>query len=239
MSNEPIIINTIPDDGYVTIDIEDKVTSLAQVDNLENKLACTLRGLKSMIGEISNMASVYHNRVARTKETKQLYESYVDLLSVANGKAVDFAKTGVLYPIPRQISKWAKASGMPYFFKYNGPYYARLHNLSKAHSNMNLLCMSLERWERGVRWRKELAGSFDWHLMYDEAVGYDQTVFDEIELSSWISANTVSSNLSSKRNVATGSSIRTTSRIKSQRKMPKPTKRTGRLSITYTATSAS
>lgn len=134
-----------------------------------------------MIGEISNMASVYHNRVARTEETKQLYESYVDLLSVANGKAVDFAKTGVLYPIPRQISKWAKASGMPYFFKYNGPYYARLHNLSKAHSNMNLLCMSLERWERGVRWRKEPAGSFDWHIMYDDAVGYDQAVFDEIE----------------------------------------------------------
>lgn len=181
LSNEPIIINTIPDDGYVTIDIEDKVTSLAQVDNLENKLACTLRGLKSMIGEISNMASVYHNRVARTEETKQLYEGYIDLLSVANGKAVDFAKTGVLYPIPRQISKWAKASGMPYFFKYNGPYYARLHNLSKAHSNMNLLCMSLERWERGVRWRKEPAGSFDWHIMYDDAVGYDQAVFDEIE----------------------------------------------------------
>lgn len=65
--------------------------------------------------------------------------------------------------------------------KYAGPYYARLHNLSKAHSNMNLLCMSLERWERGVRWRKEPAGSFDWHIMYDPEVSYDQAVFDEIE----------------------------------------------------------
>ena len=85
----------------------------------------------------------------------------------------------MLYPVPRNVAAYGRP--LPYFMKYAGPYYARLHNLSKAHSNMNLLCMSLERWERGVRWHKEPAGSFDWHIMYDSEIGYSQEVFDEIE----------------------------------------------------------
>ena len=179
--NEPIILKGIPEEGYVTIDAEDKVTSLAEMDTVENKLACTLRGLKSMIGEISNMATSFHNKDVKNESMKKLFDSYIDLLSVINGKAIDFAKTGVLYPIPRNVSRLARMNGMPWFLRYNGPYYARLHNLSKAHSNMNLLCMSLERWERGVRWHKEPAGSFDWHLMFDEEISYDQAVFDEVE----------------------------------------------------------
>lgn len=63
--------------------------------------------------------------------------------------------------------------------KYISPYYASLHKLSKAYSNMNLLCMSLERWERGIRWKRDK--SFDWHLMFDESIGYDENVLAEVE----------------------------------------------------------
>lgn len=39
--------------------------------------------------------------------------------------------------------------------------------------------MTLERWERGVRWKQDK--NFDWHLMYDDEIGYDKTVFAEVE----------------------------------------------------------
>lgn len=123
--------------------------------------------------------------------------------------------------------------------KYAGPYYARLHNLSKAHSNMNLLCMSLERWERGVRMRKEPAGSFDWHIMYDPEVSYDQAVFDEIEAIFLDFNKAAKSNLSSKRNVAIGNYIIKRSKVVSPKKRPKHMRRTGRRSTMSTVTSAS
>lgn len=180
--DEPSMIPGVHTDIPITLDLEDKKTSLAETDTLDNKFACTLRGLKSQIGEISNLSTVYQNKVPKTEKTKQEYLKYVSLLSVANGKEIDRAKTGCGYKIPRHIQKYGTGpKSTPYFMKYAGPYYARLHNLSKAHSNMNLLCMSLERWERGVRWHKEPAGNFDWHIMFDKEIGYDQSVFDQIE----------------------------------------------------------
>lgn len=177
--DNPLMMSGVPDNIPITLDVEDKITALAECDIVKNKVACTIRGLKSSIGEISNYATAYHNKVPTMEKTKKLYHDNISLLSICNGKAIDYAKTGVLYPIPRNVAAYGRP--LPYFMKYAGPYYARLHNLSKAHSNMNLLCMSLERWERGVRWRKEPAGSFDWHIMYDPEVSYDQAVFDEIE----------------------------------------------------------
>lgn len=180
--NNPIMMKGVPTDINIVMDVEDKITAQSVPDTNENKLECILRGLKSLIGEISNMATSYHNKVAKNEYYEKLFSDNIALLSVCNGKAIDYSKTGVLYPIPRNVVKLAKGPySVPVFMRWAGPYYARLHNLSKAHSNMNLLCMSLERWERGVRWRKEPAGSFNWHIMYDSEIGYDQDVFNEIE----------------------------------------------------------
>ena len=165
--NNPIMMKGVPTDINIVMDVEDKITAQSVPDTNENKFECILRGLKSLIGEISNMATSYHNKVAKNEYYEKLFSDNIALLSVCNGKAIDYSKTGVLYPIPRNVVKLAKGPySVPVFMRWAGPYYARLHNLSKAHSNMNLLCMSLERWERGVRWRKEPAGSFDWHIMY-------------------------------------------------------------------------
>jgi len=90
----------------------------------------------------------------------------------------DFAKTGVLYPVPRNIASYGRP--LPYFMKYIGKYYAKLNCLSKSKSNMNRMCMALERWERGVRFRR-LPTEFNWRIMYDAEIGYDQKVFDEVE----------------------------------------------------------
>lgn len=174
-----IMLKGIDRNARIVCDTQDKITALAQLDNLQNRLDCVLRGLKSQIGEYANYGCAFHNKVATTEKTKKEYENYIDILSICMGKEIDFSKTGVKFSVPRNIASYGRP--LPRFMKYAGPYYARQHNLSNAHSNMNLLCMDLERWERGVRWHKEPAGSFDWHIMYDSEIGYDQDVFDEIE----------------------------------------------------------
>lgn len=87
-------------DAQIVIDIEDKVTALAEEDTMQNKISCIMRGLTSKIGEISNMASAYHNKVPTSAETKERYENYVGLLSVCNGKEIfrrDWSPCAVMY----------------------------------------------------------------------------------------------------------------------------------------------
>lgn len=139
-------------DAAITIDIEDKATVLEEEDTSENRVKVTLRGLTSMIGETSNCATSYHNRVPTSKETAEKYESYVSLLSVINGKAVDQAKTGIVYMIPRHIAKYGKQ--LPYFMKYASPYYARMKTFLHTRSNMNRLCKEIEAWHRSIKWMK-------------------------------------------------------------------------------------
>lgn len=74
----------------IVIDIEDKITALQEKDTGENKLKVILRGMNSLIGETSNCATAYHNKMPKSKEQKAVYDKYVDLLSVINGKAIKF-----------------------------------------------------------------------------------------------------------------------------------------------------
>jgi hypothetical protein len=73
----------------IVLDIEDKISALAEDDTLENRLANTLRTMKSMIGEYSNYASAYHNKCPKTIEQKRKYEKYIDVISVITGKSID------------------------------------------------------------------------------------------------------------------------------------------------------
>lgn len=178
VNNSKLMMEGVRRDAIPVLDLEDKITCLAQEDTVENKTACVIRGLKSSIGEISNYSTAYHNRVAKTEESKKTYENYTALLSIINGKMIDFSKTGVAYSVPRNIATYGRP--LPYFMKYAGPYYARMKSLSKSHSNMNLLCLDLERWERSVRWRKDKV-EFDWHILFDDEIGYDEEIYNEIE----------------------------------------------------------
>lgn len=84
--NNPIIMSGVHKDVPVVIDIEDKITALSELFTNENRIKCIFRGMKNMIGEISNMASSYHNKITNSEARKQEYESYIDLLSVCNGR---------------------------------------------------------------------------------------------------------------------------------------------------------
>ena len=162
----------------IVIDIEDKITALEEEDTLENQYHMVMRGLKSMIGEISNYATAYHNKTPQTEEQRKKYNEYVSLLSVCNGKEIDRAKTGVAYPVPRQIAKFGRP--LPYFMKYASPYYSTLKQFNRSFSNMNRLCFDIEKWEKKVRYRRT-DKTFDYSIMIDKDIPFDQDKFDAIE----------------------------------------------------------
>ena len=175
--NNELMMKGVDKNAKIVIDVEDKVTALAEKDTMQNRAACILRSLKSLIGEVSNYASCYHNKMPKTQEQKNKYGRYIDLLSVVNGKCIDFAKTGVLYPVPRQIAKYGRP--LPYFMKYASPYYKRLKKLSCAHSNMNQLCFYLEHWDNSLR--RQHNEKFDYHIMIDADVAVNEERFAAIE----------------------------------------------------------
>ena len=177
LQNETLL-EGVDRDAAMVIDIEDKATALEQEDTPANRVALILRSMTSLIGETSNCATAYHNKTPRTREQRQKYDSYIDLLSVINGKAIDFSKTGVLFQIPRHIAKYARP--LPYFMKYAGSYYAKMNTFSKAPSNLNRLCFELERWERQLRFSPP-AADFDYSVMLDPNHPVPQETFRQIE----------------------------------------------------------
>lgn len=84
-------------DAPVVLDIEDKITAKAEKDTPENRVALVLRTINSLIGETSNCATGYHNKQPKSKEVKDKYESYVDLLSIINGKAIECVVCGPIW----------------------------------------------------------------------------------------------------------------------------------------------
>lgn len=71
------------------IDVDDKVTALAETDIVQNKIANIVRSSKSFIGEFSNYATAYHNRRPKTDEAAEKYRDYIDIISVLTGKSID------------------------------------------------------------------------------------------------------------------------------------------------------
>ncbi len=162
----------------VVIDIEDKTTAKAEDDTPENRLALVLRSMNSLIGETSNCATGFVNKTPRTPQQREKYDNYIDLLSIINGKAIDYAKTGILYHIPKHIAQYSKP--LPYFMKYAGPYYARMSKFNYAHSNLNRLCRDIEKWEKNFRYKRTFA-DFDYTIMLDPTIPFDEDRFAKID----------------------------------------------------------
>lgn len=159
------------------IDVDDKITGAEEMDSADSRLAVMLRTLKSFIGEYSNYASAYHNKCPKTDEQKLKYEKFINIISVLTGKSIDYAKTGVIYHMPRMIAKYGRP--LPWFMRYRSDYYKH-QELSRAPSNMNRLCWDLEKWERGIRWKRTFS-DFNYEIMKDPLVHYDSSTFDLIE----------------------------------------------------------
>lgn len=144
-----IFIKGIDPNLPITLDIEDKITAIENKYTLENLIDFTLVSMDSRIGEISNCASSYHNKNANSKDNKKKYNDYTCLLSVINGKEIDYAKTGVRWNVPFVISKYAKP--LPYFLKYKYPH---IKEVSNSKSAMNEHCWFIEKWQRNLKYNR-------------------------------------------------------------------------------------
>jgi len=89
VNDHPLMLQGSDKNALITIDVEDKVTALSEEDTDINRIALITRTTKNMIGEFSNYASVYLNRLPQREEQKQRYESYLSIASVIIGKAID------------------------------------------------------------------------------------------------------------------------------------------------------
>jgi hypothetical protein len=162
----------------VVIDIDDKITALEEEINEVNIIDCQIRSMVSLVGEISNYATCYHNKMAKTEDQKQKYLGYINLLSVINGKSIDYSKTGILWHVPRHIAKYSKP--LPYFIKYAGEYYKNKKLLSKAQSNLNRLAFAVEKWEKKIRFKKKYK-EFNYNIMIDNNIEFNQDKYNKIE----------------------------------------------------------
>ena len=162
----------------IVIDIEDKITAMEEEVNLDNIIDCTIRSMTSLVGESSNCATCYHNKSPQTEKQKNKYLEYIDILTIVNGKAIDYAKTGVIFNIPRHIAKYSKP--LPYFMKYAGDYYRNLKKLNRSQSNMNRLCWDIEKWHRKIRFKRKY-NDFDYSIMLDDSIPFDEDKFNQLE----------------------------------------------------------
>lgn len=175
--DEPDMMRGVHKDLPSVIDVEDKITALSEEDTHEGRYALTLRTMKSLIGEYSNYASVYHNKCPQTEEQKQKYMDYVSIISVVTGKAIDQAKCGVMFYMPKFISKYGRP--LPWFMRYRSEYYAR-QKLSRAPSNMNRLCWDIERWQKQIRWKRTYK-DFDFTIMLSDRANESEIVKPQVE----------------------------------------------------------
>jgi len=171
--NNPIFMKGIDRNSYIVLDIEDKITAKEEPYDTKHIINFTKNSLTSRIGEISNCASAYHNKFAKDEETKKKYEDYVCLLSILNGKEIDFVKTGVRWNVPLNIQKGAKP--LPYFLKYKYPH-QKTHNKSKT--KMNEHCWFIEKWERKLRFNKDFVNTS--HCMIDNSIPFRQDKYCEV-----------------------------------------------------------
>lgn len=159
--------------------MEDKITALEEEINNDNIINCTIRSMTSLVGESSNCATTFHNKTPQTEKQKNKYLEYINILSIVNGKAIDFAKTGVIFNIPRHIAKYSKP--LPYFMKYAGDYYKNLKKFNKSQSNMNRLAWNIEKWHKQIRFKRKF-NDFNYKIMIDDAIPFDEYKFKQLEI---------------------------------------------------------
>lgn len=187
--DEPIFLEGVDKDCAIVLNLDEKMTALAEDITKENIAELVGRTLVSLIGEDSNAATCYHNKSWKSEETKKRYEKNVDILSIVNSFAIDFAKTGYIMNIPYEIAKYSKP--YPYFMRYISDYYEGLYQSMERTkssyrfqktkmSNMNRLAFMIEDFHNNeVKWKK--SNGFNYKIMIDESIVENEEKMNEIE----------------------------------------------------------
>lgn len=183
LTNEEMIVEGSRNSALPIVNLEDKATAIKTEYNIESIIDSILLGFDNRIGELSNIATCYNNKNAKTKENEEKYKSYIDLISVANGVEIDSAKTGKKMLIPYEVDKFARP--YPYFMRYTKDYYKRLE-LNRSQSNMNRLAWLITDWERNLykairKFDKEEGNVFDYKIMMKDGFKLNDNMIKEVE----------------------------------------------------------
>lgn len=178
VTDNEIMMNGVNRGLPIVIDVDDKITALKVEYTIKNIIQYMLMSLDNRIGEISNVATCYLNKQTKNEEQIKKYNDYVCLLSVINGKEIDYAKTGTRWNIPYHIAKFARP--LPYFMKYAGKYYKTLKKFSKSRCNLNYLCWDVEKWQKKLNWEYEVFNNSN--LMSNPEIPWDNEKFEQIHV---------------------------------------------------------
>ena len=170
----PIIIESRIEKPII-IDINDKITTKVLPYAKENITNYEISSRDNRIGEITNVATSILNIHTSDPNWKKIYDDYVSLLRIFQGKEIDFQKTGFRWQLNKGMRKFLNK--LPYFLMYNYPKkmdtYKRLVKYNKAveddnnkvgfnayhsPSPMNELAEYIEAWEkRNIIWDRDVA----------------------------------------------------------------------------------
>jgi len=179
LTNNEIIIKGVNRNVVPIIDIEDKITAKKQLWDMDNIAENTILSFDSRIGELSNIATCYLNKIPTTEKGISRKEEAVDFISICNGKEIDFAKTGVRFHLPFMISKYR--GNYPMFMQYAGSYYKSMKQYNNSLSNMNKLAIDINKFEiklnNVIKNNKKI--KFDYSIMQKDNFKIDKNILEE------------------------------------------------------------
>jgi hypothetical protein len=170
--NETVIESKI--NKPIIIDIEDKVTAKVKPYTKENITDYEINSRDNRIGEITNVATSIRNMYTTDIKWKKIYDDYVSLLRIFQGKEIDFQKTGIRWQMNKGLRRFLKQ--LPFFLLYNYPKkmntYYKLKRKNKtieesqdklelnayhSPSPMNELADYIETWEKkNILWNNDV-----------------------------------------------------------------------------------
>lgn len=164
LCNDPIVINSKIDKPII-IDIEDKALAKTKSYTKENLIEYELATRDNRIGEITCVCTSILNKYTTNEELKSVYDDFVSLLRIYQGKEIDFLKTGTRWHMNKGLRKYMKQ--LPIFLLYNYPQKLQLYkkivqknkkiennndklrlNAYHSPSPMNELCEYINAWEK-------------------------------------------------------------------------------------------
>ncbi|MBE7897201.1 RNA dependent RNA polymerase [Paenibacillus polymyxa] len=173
----------------IVIDVEDKATSKSLKYNIDAIVKFELNSRDSRIGEITNTATSLINQRSEDEKTISFNKDSIAFLRLAQGKEIDYRKTGLRWSIPKIMRN--KAKKLPHFLIYKYPkekeMYEKIkkknkeyekrgidkkipYNVFDSPSAMNELCRYVDRWhwEKGM-W-KNINVVNNGHLLIDKKI---------------------------------------------------------------------
>ena len=181
VEDAPVIRNGIDTSLPVVINIDEKATAVAEEYTTESILKSVIFTNGQSIGEKSNMATCYRNKVSDNEKLLKMWNDFVNIICIINAKEIDSAKTQVRVRTPKHIQKYARP--FPYFMRYAKSYYKGLKNFNTAMSNMNCLCYDIERWQEALLSKrpKDADRDFDHRIYMDNSVEIDGDTLSKLK----------------------------------------------------------